>query len=513
MLSGSQSAPAKAGPHSWDLRIRRRCPSCGGPIRHTDADRVIGCEFCGVRLAIASGGTPRYALPARVCGDDCIVAAKRALRTRSVRVRELQASSILYAPFYRLRAPTWQCWRGRNVPPERRVLRDVRDAMRPGPPSWARPAIEEQLREEPGPFEYRIGVWDFTQDALPSLDLGDRQLGFRTQVFEMLPLGDLLAEASARDGSPAGSDGLASGTPGRIEVELPESAALASLLRQLVAGHSFPETEVLGQALYAPFPQLQLLYYPYALVPFRGQGEQEALVLDAITGGFKALLDTKAWARLQSGLEVRPGDTEGWSSLSRDAELTPLICPECSSPLPWAGAAHVHRCDTCQRFWQAKEGRLSPLPSISLTPPGRALPLEGRVDLPFYRVPGAGGRSVYTPGFQGRHPRPIWNFTLALNRCQPVYDASGEPPRKPGACIEFDPGEARTLRPFLDLCLRGPTAVTWPQARPATKGAELPELVWIPFHRRGADLIEAVTQLGLPVSALPAWTEAEVRGA
>jgi hypothetical protein len=47
-------------------KVEHNCPQCGGPIALTEDDRVLTCDYCRVRLYVASdGGLMRYALPPR----------------------------------------------------------------------------------------------------------------------------------------------------------------------------------------------------------------------------------------------------------------------------------------------------------------------------------------------------------------------------------------------------------------------------------------------------------------
>ena len=51
-------------PGHW--KVEHNCPQCGGPIALTEDDRVLTCDYCRVRLYVASDGGPtRYALPPR----------------------------------------------------------------------------------------------------------------------------------------------------------------------------------------------------------------------------------------------------------------------------------------------------------------------------------------------------------------------------------------------------------------------------------------------------------------
>ena len=41
------------------------CPQCGGPVTLDEAERLLACPFCRVRLYVATDGYPRYCIPPR----------------------------------------------------------------------------------------------------------------------------------------------------------------------------------------------------------------------------------------------------------------------------------------------------------------------------------------------------------------------------------------------------------------------------------------------------------------
>jgi hypothetical protein len=469
-----------------NLRVHRSCPSCGGPISHEEGDRVIGCAFCGIPLAVLRrGGAARYAVPVRGTAQTWRVEAKRILYHEGRRLRELLAPRLVYAPYFRLRAETWHCWRETDRPDEQG--------------DGALEILGAPQTE--GEFRYRIGLWDQTIEASTSLKVGDRQLGFRAQVLEVVPLPQLME----RSGTPE-VDGDTP-PPAFWTPEMSEEQAMHGLLQRMVSSIALPEDEVTGQALYAPFPELQLLYYPLVVVPYRNNRGTEAVLLDGATGLAKRLLNSGELPGANERPEPEAAQANGFPGGSDDV-LQPLICPECSCPLPWIPLARVHACPTCRRCWQARPGRLEHLRSVGLTAASRPVCGEEPVNLPFYRVRGA-GCVAYVPAFRGRHPRVLWNFALALNRRQPAFQ-DGDTPRA-DATVEMEPGHARALLPFLRQCLEGPRDHRWPIVPPtASDDSIAPELSWITVYRRGQELIEPVTGVGLTAASLLPWTDAVV---
>jgi hypothetical protein len=44
-------------------QVEAPCPQCGAPVDLDETDRVLSCEYCRVRLSVATDGPPRYCLP------------------------------------------------------------------------------------------------------------------------------------------------------------------------------------------------------------------------------------------------------------------------------------------------------------------------------------------------------------------------------------------------------------------------------------------------------------------
>jgi hypothetical protein len=68
-------------------KVEHNCPQCGGPIALTEDERILTCDYCRVKLYVASeGGMLRYALPPR----------------------HADVGSIVMAPYWRLRGQTFR---------------------------------------------------------------------------------------------------------------------------------------------------------------------------------------------------------------------------------------------------------------------------------------------------------------------------------------------------------------------------------------------------------------------
>lgn len=73
-----------------DLVIEQKCSSCGAPITLHEADRLIGCPFCGVHNYMVKRGALRFLLPARLPAG-------------------IGADDLLYIPYIRFKGCVYQC--------------------------------------------------------------------------------------------------------------------------------------------------------------------------------------------------------------------------------------------------------------------------------------------------------------------------------------------------------------------------------------------------------------------
>ena len=73
-----------------DLVIEQKCPTCGAPIVLHEADRLVGCPFCGVRNYMVRGTTLRFLLPARPPSG-------------------VSAEELVYIPYIRFKGCMYQC--------------------------------------------------------------------------------------------------------------------------------------------------------------------------------------------------------------------------------------------------------------------------------------------------------------------------------------------------------------------------------------------------------------------
>jgi hypothetical protein len=509
MIDSATAAPADPLATRRGARIARRCPGCGAAIEHGEEDGAVGCDFCGLRLAIGAGaGIPAYAAaPRGVSGEVGAPGpaaapmtwqreAKKALRAAGERVRSFEPPRAILAPFHRLRAHVWQWYL--EVPRRELLAAGISSA----------PPLTMQFPAEPEPRS-RFGIWDSTIDAVPSLRLGPGNLSFRTQTLVWTPMADFLAHWPTLEPDCA-----------VLEAEIGNVEARDLLGGRLSeAWQPGPDTAGKPWTLVTDAVQ-QRMYAPVLLCPFLGPQGRAAITLDGVTLHPGRVLTGEELSRIESAesaarerppeaLSAGPssGDTPG-VLFAEGAALVPLSCPECSAPLPFAPRARVHRCDICGRHWIVRGNELAPVPWVVLRAATSGRRPTRPVFLPFYRLRSAGEAEWFVPAAQGRNPRAAWNLALGLAKCPHRWEeeeladsatagttVTGRvAPGGPAIAIETTPDTAGILASFVAHCLEQPS--------PAQVQTEL---AWIAFQPSGPDLVEPGSGLGVPRQAFTPW--------
>lgn len=512
-----------------ELRIRRNCPGCGARLIHCETARTIRCSFCRSNVAIlplAPGQTPRFAVPIEGHMEDWLLAAKRHLRQASVRVRAFEAPFSFYAPFYRLSTEVLHWWLEPRIVP---------------PPDHDDPAARSRqsgagVREASigslvvADIEYRTGTWEQTLCAIPDIGIPDRALGIRTQAVEVAPLDELFA---------ASEKGVAL-RPARLRTTLAEAAAREELEQCLKEAYEKTDDAALAQQLISPLPTWQLVYWPYAIVPFEGQGQRGAVVVDARTGRVRGVMGPEFESKLVSQFECAPEDPTAWDFPKPEAQYVHLACPNCSAPIAADPGARIFPCQLCRRTYGVDTHQLREIETVALsgtatmirrkeeertrwtgTKPKRDGPATG---IPFFRVLDPESKSrrwIYVPAALALQARPLWNLALHFTRRQPRWAETDVP------CLPFvvavDAEGARLRAPFVESFLEAEGSEGWRRHdcgdtadtgqadcttesdAPVERGARqevVVQLAWIVFYARGSEWVEPVTGLGLPARAL-----------
>lgn len=505
------------------LRIERRCPGCGAELRYSEADHAAACGHCGLHVAVLRReGGARFAIRARGDETSWSLAAKRMLRDRGVRLRELSIPWLVYAPFYRLSASIHSWWRTGSSA-ARAELAEVthgEDAW----PAWVlsgmvsafhetsanaytriRPRIQAP-REAEQSVHFRIGDWEQTLDGAPSIDLGDCSLGVRSRVLQVTPIEELIGDTDAESTDTTATDARA--TPARLACELDPAEARRRLELSLVEAQRPIDCDPDAARAVVRQRPMQVIYHPYVVVEYRGPDGDGAAILDGLTARPRALLDLTALDQLRERLEARPGEPSAWSFAEPDESLTALVCDQCTAPLDCPAGAKLFVCPLCDRVFEATTRGIQQIEAIGLRAPVGAARGARPRSLPFYRftVPveagptEAGARTVFLPAALARHPRALWSLSAAFSRRGREW-RDGDPDEPVETPIALSPEEARPLLPFL-----WSLAFDEPELEDDRVAQAVIELVWISVVRRGRDWVEPSSGLGVASSALGAWS-------
>ena len=503
------------------IRIRRRCPSCGAPVEHSETDTAVACAYCQIHLAVLGRETvPRYAVPARLDPAAARLEASRYLRGRETRVRRLGAPLVTYVPFARLRATVYSCWRDAAGPPPEELQSPRRGAslaklglqLGLGLAPTALRSFRNEARRPLGgssagafqasDFRFRAGAWEQTICGAPSLGWGDSSLGVRTQALSVTPLDELL---------PADLASLE--LPARVGPEISVDAARAQLEKRLAQAHDGEPGSRDAARWFAIRRELQWIYWPYVTLEFEGPATRGQVILDGVTLHARLAREESEEATEHAGathgptcFEAHAGDTAGWTFAPPDAGFISLICPNCSMPLPFRAVAQLFPCSNCHRLWRAEERRLVESRGIVLRAPNASRALAGRdeVALPFYRVTsGAGGKPevCFVPAAECRHPRALWNLASALSRRADIWEEE-EPERGLDIAVVLRPDEANALLPFARACATEDCALAT-----ASSSDTRVELVWLRVARSAGAWVEPRSGLSVPEAALIPWSE------
>ena len=232
---------------------------------------------------------------------------------------------------------------------------------------------------------------------------------------------------------------------------------------------------------------LQIVYFPFWVVPIREKGAQRVAVVDAVAGSIvRDDVDPTEVEALAAGKRRR----------ARTVGFRPLVCPNCGWDLPFRPDDVLYHCSSCSRGWLSRGDQLVP---SSFFVAGGA---EAHCYLPVWRLSLEGHSPVYAPAFRCRRLKSLYDLGARLTRREPILESSDEIPAKLMGCA-LDELDARVFARFLSV------AVAEEAARGATR-PDLPssldrasaELVWLPFASDGYALREGITGSPVPFRLL-----------
>jgi hypothetical protein len=355
---------------------------------------------------------------------------------------------------------------------------------------------------------------DATLPGFGDLDLGVRNLGIRTQVLELHPLGR--------------EEGAPSALLLPLEVPLDAVRAQAERLSQAFLDPGDVEPDfILGRAVGLRF---SVVYSPIWCIPMEDAAEEDVRLLDALTGD---LLKPQSppGAILGRIRETKGGGEDGFGQM----RFLPFRCPDCGWRFPLRVRSVLHLCPTCHRLWGERDGHWARIP-YAVVPPPENIPWSGLLWVPFWRYRaglGAGGRWIRTmaelyrlappprlvqgdreaarpiyffiPAMRLRNPNASQALASRLTFMQPDLPSGRFPDgfRPANAGGSLAEGDARQMGPIVLGAMMPPRNR---QTREWLREAEVellePRILFLPFRRQDLFWKELRTGLSFQHNAL-----------
>ncbi len=437
--------------------VSTECPTCGAPLDFDDAARAIRCDHCRSQLLVTGRRQVlSYEIEPRTSESEARSLVRFSFSAEQ-RGDYAATGTLHLVPYYRFTAEeiVWQ--RTDDEKQRRRNVREVAAMLGVAPPgvrSWDEAPVLED--DEPS-FQSRVLERNFVARATSVVphSLGVRPTALPLRLFDARGAEEM-AIVVAPDSTPRGARERALGGD-------TSDAATRALLRVV----------------------LQIVYFPFWMVPVSARGRDRVAVVDAVAG--RVLRD-----------DVPPGDvaalSHGRSRRARTLGFRPLVCPNCGWDLPFRPDDVLFQCGSCERAWLARGDRLDPTSfsvGASSGDPDRHLPV--------WRLGGgAAGPAIYAPASRCRRAKSLFDLGARLTRRGTRLDASDRVPARLVGCA-LDELDARSLARFLvtvigDEVLGGAARPPLPESIDALEAS----LVWLPFTSDGYALVEPTTGAPIP---------------
>ncbi len=230
---------------------------------------------------------------------------------------------------------------------------------------------------------------------------------------------------------------------------------------------------------------LQIVYFPFWMMPIADRGVERVAVIDAVTGTIvRDDVEPAEVAKLSDGRPRRV----------RTLGFRPLACPNCGWDLPFRPDDLLFQCSSCERGWLARGDRLEPV-VFSVA----ASAVEAACHLPVWKL-GADedGAAVFAPAFRCRRLKALFDLGARLTRQAAPIARTDEIPKGLAGCA-LDQEDARALARFIAAGISQEAArgAVRPEL-PTTVDAVAAELVWLPFSSDGYALRESTTGAPIP---------------
>ena len=437
--------------------VSTECPTCGAPLDFDDAARAIRCDHCRSQLLVTGRRQVlSYEIEPRTSESEARSLVRFSLSGEQ-RGDHTSTGTLHLVPYYRLTAEeiVWQRTDGEKQ--RRRNVRDVA-AMLGVPPPGARSWDEAPVLEDDEPsFQSRVLERNFVARATSVVphSLGVRPTAIPLRLFD--------ARAAVEAGVVVAPDSTPREARARALGDAARDSDPRALLRVV----------------------LQIVYFPFWMVPVSAPGRERVAVVDAVAGRV-------------TRHDVPPADvaalSRGRVRRARTLGFRPLACPNCGWDLPFRPDDVLFQCGSCERAWLARGDRLDPTRFSVGSGSGRPA-----CHLPVWRLGGGeAGPAVYAPAFRCRRAKSLFDLGARLTRRGAQPEASDRVPSHLVGCA-LDELDARSLARFLVMVI-GDEAVGGAErpALPESVDALEASLVWLPFTSDGYAVVEPTTGAPIP---------------
>lgn len=431
--------------------VSTECPTCGAPIDFDDAARAIRCDHCRSQLLVTGRRQVlSYEIEHRTSESDARSLVRFALPADQ-QSTHVSPATLYLVPYYRFTAEEI-FWETRETEDQRRRnVREVADWLGVSVPGAVR---GDDIRDpDDGPtFSSRVLEKNFVarKTSVVPHSLGVRPTALTLRRFDH-PDEEEGTVVVAADLTPKEAQERGAGEP--------DSDGRRELLRSV----------------------LQIVYFPFWMVPTRANGTDRVVVVDAVAGSITQDVEPAEVEALSTGVRRR----------ARTVGFRPLVCPNCGWDLPFRPDDVLFQCSSCARGWLSRADRLEAV-SFRVVE-GEGAPLH----LPVWRLDVEGASPVYAPAFRCRRLKALYDLGARLTRRVPAAEASEEAPSDLVGCA-LDELDARAFGRFISAAV----------AEESSRGADRPdlpesldraatELLWLPFTSDGYALRE--TSTGSPV--------------
>ncbi|GAB4325133.1 MAG: hypothetical protein Kow0074_18580 [Candidatus Zixiibacteriota bacterium] len=446
---------------SWELK----CPHCGGP-NNVAADRYsLTCRYCGAGLWVKLPDSHTTLVARRrIDGREAVFAWDRHLKENGQALsRSRRESRCIYLPFWKISTTL-------AVPKLMRRKRMSPATTYDGTEYSAQMRSYETDEDSVEELDWEIKPWDMTIPAFNDNDWGLASLGIRA---ETMPL--------------TGWDRV---ELGGFDTCWPRSVSESEALQRIGKTVNAMTRQGIGTVVgdcHLITPKLALVYWPLWVLGDRHDGGPRSVEIDAVSG--RVIRD--------GAIDVEAIEVEQSVDAGVSPQLLPHRCVNCGQDLIADDRYVVFSCTNCQAMISHNSNGQRDVITVEFA----ATDDEPR-KYTWYPFWSFGDSSLLIPAFAIRNFRQLVRFSEIMSGQERGFHPLERNQRLKGIIGATLPSDAATG--FAKVVLeRDQWQGILPRRRPASVDLSAgPKLVYAPLNRTGTELVDGVTGLCMPCSAL-----------